>query len=105
MLDVIYILSNTYIRYNIHSFICRVLDVPETELSKQSSEESSPKEMQNISSDTTSSDSDNQGFKVVQSRKTRRHQRWAALKNLKLPNFDSDSSHTSDSGNTNFLPS
>ena len=61
--------------------------------------------MQNISSDTTSSHSDNQSFKVVQLRKTRRHQRWAALKNLKLPNFDSDSSHTSDSGNTNFLPS
>ena len=102
-MHVIYILSDTYIGYNIHSFICRVLDVPETELSKQSSEESSPKKMQNILSDTTSSDSDSQGFKVVQSRKTRRQQRWAALKKLKLPNFDFDSSHTSDSGNTNFL--
>ena len=48
--------------------------------------------MQNISSDTTSSHSDNQGFKVIQLRKIRRHQRWAALKNLKLPNFDSDES-------------
>ena len=103
MLDVIYIPSDTYIGYNIHSFICRVLDVPETELYKQSSEESSPKKMQNISSDTTCSDSDNQGLKVVQSRKTTRQQRWAALKKLKLPNFDSASSHTSDSGNTNFL--
>ena len=61
--------------------------------------------MQNISSNTTSSHSDNQGFKVVQLRKIRRQQRWAALKNIKLPNFDSDSSQTSDSGNPNFLPS
>ena len=61
--------------------------------------------MQNISSDTTSSHSDNQGFKVVQLRKIRRQQRCAALKNIKLPNFDSDLSQTSDSGNTNFLPS
>ena len=39
MSDGIYIPSNTYIGYNIHIFICRVLDVPETELSKQSSQE------------------------------------------------------------------
>ena len=63
--------------------------------------------MQNISSDTTSSHSDDPGFKVVQFRKIRRQQRWAALKNIRLPNFDSDSGQTSDSGkcNTNFLHS
>ena len=98
--------SVTYIRYNIPIFICRVL-VPETELSKQSSQEfiSSPEKIQNILSDTTdaSSDSDDQGFTGIQSRKTRRQQRWAALKKLKLPNLDSDSSDESDSGNTNFL--
>ena len=50
-----------------------------------------------------SSDSDDQAFTVVQYRKTRRQQRWAALKKLKLPNLVSDSSNTSDSGNTNFF--
>ena len=107
MSDGTYIPSDIYIRYNICIFIYRVLVVPETELSKQSSQEliSSPEKIQNILSDTTDacSDSDDQSFEVVQSRKNRRQQRWAALKKLKLPNFNSDSSHTSDSGNTNFL--
>ena len=80
VLDGIYIPSDTNIRYNIHVFICRVLVIPETELSKESQVLiSSAEKIPNILSDTTSSDSDDQSFKVVQSRKTRRQQRWATL--------------------------
>ena len=46
--DTTHIPSDMYIKHNIHIFICRVLVVPETELSKQSSQEciSSPEKIQ-----------------------------------------------------------